>query len=50
MTSLPGKKRGRPPLLGEKLDAYLKSYIIAMNLEEHLLGQTLLLELHEEYC
>ena len=30
MTTLPERKRRRPPLLGEKLDTYLKSYITAM--------------------
>jgi len=30
VTELPSKKRGRPPLLGEKLDMYLRRYIIAM--------------------
>ena len=30
MTTLPERKRGRPPLLGEKLDTYFKGYITAM--------------------
>ena len=30
VTVLPERKWGRPPLLGEKLDTYLKSYITAM--------------------
>ena len=28
--ALPERKRGRPPILGEKLDTYLRSYITAM--------------------
>ena len=30
VTSLPSKKRGRPPLLGEKLDKYLQEIIVHM--------------------
>ena len=43
MTALPGKKRCRPPLLGEKLDAYLKSYIIAMRSRGTHIGSNIII-------
>lgn len=39
--SLPGKTRGRPPLLGEKLDKYLQETIIEMRSRGTPIGSTI---------
>ena len=37
----PSKKRGRPPLLGEKLDKYLQEAIVHMHSRGTLVGTTI---------
>ena len=39
--SLPGKPRGRPPLLGEKLNNYLQETIIEMRFRGTPIGSTI---------
>ena len=39
--SLPGKTRGRPPLLGEKLDKYLQEIITEMRSRGTAIGSTI---------
>ena len=35
VTTLPTKRRGRPPLLSERLDKYLQEMILSMRGHEH---------------
>ena len=35
VTTLPTKRRGRPPLLSERLDKYLQEMILSMHGHEH---------------
>jgi len=41
VTELPSKKRGRPSLLGEKLDMYLRRYIKAMRSRGTTVGSSI---------
>ena len=43
VTTLPERKWGRAPLLGEKLDTYLKSYIIAMRAKGTPVGSNIVI-------